>query len=93
MSEMTPRIHDVRYNAVTQCFEALVTLHTPQGRVRVASEFSAPLTTDFETASRGLLNKALIALGDPDALKSHRRRQPSVPPRRHDMPQDIPHAA
>lgn len=79
---MTPRIHDVRYNAVDQCFEALVTLHTPGGRVRVAAQFDAPMTTDFEAASRGLLNVALMALSDRTALKSRQMRAPIVPPRR-----------
>lgn len=78
---MTPRIHDVRYNAVEQCFEALVTLHTPAGRVNVASEFAAPMTADFEAASRGLLNNALIALSDATALKSRLMRRPALPPR------------
>lgn len=80
---MTPRIHDVRYNAAEQCFEALVTLHTPAGRVRVASQFAAPLHADFEAASRGLLNAALIALSDKAALKSRQMKTPIVPPRRH----------
>lgn len=76
MSDMTPRIHDVRYNAVEQCFEALVTLHTPQGRLRVASQFTAPMTTDFEDAARGLLNTALAALGNPNALVSRKTPRP-----------------
>ena len=91
MSDMTPRIHDVRYNAAEQCFEALVTLHTPAGRVRVASQFAAPMTTEFEAASRGLLNTALIALSDKDALKSRQMKTPIVPPRRAGT--DMPHAA
>ncbi|GAA4227889.1 hypothetical protein J4E08_18850 [Sagittula sp. NFXS13] len=90
MSDMTPRIHDVRYNAVEQCFEALVTLHTPGGRVRVASQFDAPMTTDFEAASRGLLNAALIGLSDRSALKSREMRKPIMPPRRVG---DMSHAA
>ncbi|EBA05615.1 hypothetical protein [Sagittula stellata] len=92
MSDMTPRIHDVRYNAAEQCFEALVTLHTPGGRVRVASTFSAPMTTDFEAASRGLLNTALMALGDRAALKSRELRTPIVPPRTA-VASHMPHAA
>ena len=91
MSDMTPRIHDVRYNAVEQCFEALVTLHTPAGRVHVASQFTAPITTDFEAASRGLLNTALMALTDKTALKSRQLRQPIVPRRRSGA--EMPHAA
>ena len=91
MSDMTPRIHDVRYNATEQCFEALVTLHTPAGRVHVASQFNAPITTEFEAASRGLLNAALLAMTDQSALKSREMRAPVVPPRSRST--DMPHAA
>ncbi|WP_420326925.1 hypothetical protein [Mameliella sp.] len=68
MSTWTPRIDQVRYNAAEQCFEALVTVVTPQGLLRVASQYAAPVTTDFEEAARGLWMRARLSLGTPERL-------------------------
>lgn len=76
MSSLTPRIDQVRYNAAEQCFEALVTVVTPQGLMRVASQYVAPITTDFETAARGLWMRARLRLGTPEMLQL---RMPDVP--------------
>ncbi|MBV7397445.1 hypothetical protein [Mameliella sediminis] len=69
MSTWTPRIDQVRYNAAEQCFEALVTVVTPQGLLRVASQYAAPVTTDFEEAARGLWMRARLALGTPERMQ------------------------
>ena len=69
MSTWTPRIDQVRYNAAEQCFEALVTVVPPQGLLRVASQYAAPVTTDFEEAARGLWMRARLSLGTPERLQ------------------------
>lgn len=75
MSTWTPRIDQVRYNATEQCFEALVTVVTPQGLLRVASQYVAPITTEFEEAARGLWMRARLSLGTPEQLQL---REPAV---------------
>ena len=74
MSTWTPRIDQVRYNAAEQCFEALVTVVTPQGLLRVASQYAAPVTTDFEEAARGLWMRARLSLGTPERRRDAHRR-------------------
>jgi hypothetical protein len=69
MSSLTPRIDQVRYNAAEQCFEALVTVITPQGVLRVASQFAAPITTDFEAAAQGLWMRARMHIGTPEVMR------------------------
>lgn len=81
MCETTTRIEQVRYNAAEQCFEALVTLHTPTGGMRVACHFNAPLTAEFGEVADGLAQDALRRSTARDALKS---RLPIVPPHRAD---------
>jgi hypothetical protein len=76
MSSWTPRIDQVRYNAAEQCFEALVTVVTPHGLLRVASQYVAPISTDFETAARGLWMRARLRLGTPEMM---RLRLPGLP--------------
>lgn len=68
MQTSRTQIGDVTYNAATQSFEALVTFHTESGRVRVAAEFQAPLSEDFETVAEGLWRDALDRRVDPLAL-------------------------
>ena len=82
MNEFKTQIGDVRYNAVDQCFEALVTFYTPSGRVRVAAQFQAPLSTEFSTASQGLWNAALAQLDAPGSLQSRQTVERVVPPRK-----------
>lgn len=82
MNELKTQIGEVRYNAAEQCFEALVTFHTDAGRVRVVADFPAPITTDFETASRGLWQAALDRLERPGALQSRLSAPRVVPPRK-----------
>lgn len=76
MSSWHPRIDQVRYNAAEQCFEALVTVVTPQGLLRVASQYTAPITTEFEEAARGLWMRARLRLGTPEMMQI---RLPGLP--------------
>ena len=69
MGRLPPRIDQVRYNAAEQCFEALVTVVTPQGPLRVASQYVAPITTDFDEAARGLWMRARLSLGTPEVMR------------------------
>ncbi|SMX39331.1 hypothetical protein [Maliponia aquimaris] len=69
MSSWNPRIDQVRYNAAEQCFEALVTVVTAQGLLRIASQYTAPITTDFEEAARGLWMRARLHLGTPEMMQ------------------------
>ncbi|SNR48928.1 hypothetical protein [Puniceibacterium sediminis] len=68
MQTSRTQIGDVTYNAATQSFEALVTFHTKAGRVRVAAEFHAPLSEDFEVVTESLWQDALDRRRDPLAL-------------------------
>lgn len=70
MSSSHPRIDQVRYNAAEQCFEALVIVVTPQGVLRVASQYAAPIDSDFEIVTRGLWLKARLHLGTPETMQA-----------------------
>ncbi|KMK65297.1 hypothetical protein [Puniceibacterium sp. IMCC21224] len=70
MDKNKTQIGSVSYNAATQSFEALVTFHTDQGRVRVASQYPAPLATDFSVAANGLWNEALRRIDLPGSLRA-----------------------
>lgn len=89
MHDAMPRIDEIRYNAAEECFEALVTLNTREGAMRIASTYSAPLTAEFEEVSNGLLASALRAEAAPGTMKS---RAPSMPFRRY-LPHGMPFAA
>lgn len=91
MDEIKTQIGEVRYNAAAQCFEALVTFHTPSGRVRVAAQFDAPMCTEFETASRGLWQAALDQLDRPGALQSRQCIERAVPAPRSARPRQFMH--
>lgn len=53
------QLSDVRYNATTQSFEALVTVHDNATRRRYACAVTAPITTSFEDAARSLAKQAV----------------------------------
>lgn len=85
------QIDNVTYDASIQSFQALVTFHTAQGRVRVATTFEAPLNTEFDAACDGLWKAARKMLDQPDALQSrlHARRVAAVRHQR-SMPKILP---
>lgn len=84
MQQIKTEIGDVRFNAQTGKFEALVTFHKEGVRTRVAAEYEAPITTDFEAASRGLWHAALRQIGAPASLRAQtviKRAEPTTPGR------------
>ncbi len=57
---ITPlQLSDVVYNAATQSFEALVTVHDGTRTQRYACAIDAPITMEFEAAAKGLATQAL----------------------------------
>lgn len=55
---MQAELSDVIYNAADQAFEAVVTIQSTSGPLRYAASFPAPITTDFDAASEGLIERA-----------------------------------
>lgn len=53
------QLSDVIYNAASQSFEALVTVHDASGKQRYACAIDAPIDLAFEDAARGLTKQAL----------------------------------
>ena len=53
------QLKDVRYNAATQCFEASVTVHDNSTVRSYACAIAAPITMNFDDASRGLARQAI----------------------------------
>ncbi|KIN75180.1 Orotidine 5'-phosphate decarboxylase [Sulfitobacter noctilucae] len=53
------QLDDVRYNAATQAFEALVVVHDNTIVRRYACEITAPLDFTFEQAAAGLAKQAI----------------------------------
>ncbi|WP_226625877.1 hypothetical protein [Alloyangia pacifica] len=82
MTEMRTQIGDMRYNAAEEQFEALVTFHGDAGRVRVASTFRAPVTTQPDAAERVLISRALALLDREGTLQARTAPLPSERVRR-----------
>ncbi len=53
------QLTDVRYNAASQTFEALVTVHDNTLVRRYACAFQAPMTLTFDDAAKGLAKQAI----------------------------------
>ena len=53
------QLNDVIYNAATQSFEALVTVHDASGQQRYACAIDAPIDMEFRDAAKGLSRQAL----------------------------------
>lgn len=58
MPNVPLQLSDVIYNAATQSFEALVTLHDDQGARSYACAIDAPIDMTFEDATAGLTTQA-----------------------------------
>lgn len=58
MQTYQTQLSDVIYNASTQCFEALVTLHDGGKARRYACAINAPITMTFKDAASGLTKQA-----------------------------------
>ncbi len=78
MTQVQTQIGKVIYNPETQSFEALVTFHSPLGRLRVPSDFPAALDTSFEQATRGLWQAALRKLNTRGVLLARTLADDSV---------------
>lgn len=59
MHTLPLQFSDVIYNAATQRFEALVTVHDHSGARRYACAISAPIDMAFEEAAKGLSIQAM----------------------------------
>lgn len=64
-------LKDVIYNAATQSFEALVTVHDGSNKRRYACSINAPIDMEFDDAARGLATQALRrhARGQMDSMQ------------------------
>ncbi|WP_243253576.1 orotidine 5-phosphate decarboxylase [Pseudosulfitobacter sp. DSM 107133] len=59
MQQYPVELNSVIYNATTQSFEALVTVHAAQGARKYACAFEAPITMSYADAASGLATQAL----------------------------------
>ncbi len=59
MQTVPLQLSDVIYNATTQAFEALVTVHDTHGTRSYACAIDAPITMEFEDAAQGLATQAM----------------------------------
>jgi hypothetical protein len=78
------QLTDVIYNAATQCFEALVTVHDGDRSCKYPCAINAPINMTFEDAAKGL---------ETQAVRRHNVRtrpslqiMPHVPPQRAGRP-------
>lgn len=53
------QLSDVIYNATSQNFEALVTVHAPRGPRKYACAINAPINMSYADAASGLATQAL----------------------------------
>jgi hypothetical protein len=65
---------DVHYNAATQSFEALVTVHDGERSRKYACAIDAPITMSFEDAAEGLRTQALRRMNAGGGLYSEIQR-------------------
>ena len=59
MQTVPLQLSDVIYNAATQSFEALVTVHDQNGARSYACAIDAPITMEFKDAANGLARQAI----------------------------------
>jgi len=59
MQTVPLQLSDVIYNAATQSFEALVTVHDDHGARSYACAIDAPITMEFRDAANGLATQAM----------------------------------
>lgn len=78
MYESHPAIRNFRYNAATECFEALAVFTSDAGRTRLAVDYPAPLDTEYDAAIAGLRAQALRSLDRPNALRARLERRPDA---------------
>lgn len=78
MQMLPTQLDNVHYNASTQRFEALVTVHESGRAKRYACEIDAPITMTYEDAVSGLATQALRRHRQPRGLQSEIMRQLAV---------------
>ncbi|MGJ8545648.1 MAG: orotidine 5-phosphate decarboxylase [Sulfitobacter sp.] len=81
MQRVSTQLDEVFYNASTQCFEALVTVHAATGPARYACAIDAPITMPFEAAASGLATQALRRHAGGRGLHSQFNPAPPAAPR------------
>lgn len=59
MQSRPVQLSDVVYNPATQCFEALVTVHSDGRSRKYACAINAPISMSFKDAADGLARQAL----------------------------------
>lgn len=76
-----PNVHinDVIYNASTQCFEALVSVHAGTRASKYPCAIEAPITMSFEDATEGLMTQALRRHSQRSGLHSQMRNHAPLP--------------
>ncbi|WP_420862146.1 orotidine 5-phosphate decarboxylase [Algirhabdus cladophorae] len=63
MTQFKTEVQNLTYNAATQCFEALVVLHSFSGQVTYATSAFGPMDTDFKTIAKTMTDQALARHG------------------------------
>lgn len=63
MKTFKTEVQNLTYNAATQCFEALVVLHTFSGQVTYATSAYGPMDTEFEAIAKTMTDQALSRHG------------------------------
>ncbi|MBY6004133.1 hypothetical protein KUV62_09455 [Salipiger bermudensis] len=93
MTQSQAQIGNLTYNAADECYQALVTFHTDEGRIRVASSYAAPLDADPEEVERALISDALTAPDRPNRLRARLKPRLSERPRPAPEPKTPLHGA
>lgn len=77
------QLTDVIYNAATQCFEALVSVHDKTGARNYPCAIAAPITMSFDDAAQGLSTQALRRHAGSKGIYSRISDQQQPPVQRH----------
>lgn len=93
MTQSQAQIGNLTYNAADECYEALVTFHTDEGRIRVACTHSSPLDADPVDVERALISDALIGQDSPNRLRARLKPRLSERPRPAPEPKTPLHGA
>ncbi|MBN9676062.1 hypothetical protein [Salipiger bermudensis] len=93
MTQSQAQIGNLTYNAADECYEALVTFHTDEGRIRVACTHSAPLDADPVDVERALISDALIGQDSPNRLRARLKPRLAERPRPASEPKTPLHGA
>jgi hypothetical protein len=86
LSDITPRVGQIRYNAAEECYEALVTITEDLRTLRIAASFATAMDAGFDSIEAGLIADARRNHAARAALRSTRPGHP-------DRPASVPVAA